>query len=243
MDAIGAHRAPATACRDRGRRPGLRAPPIADEPLGAIGDLGALSFHETKNVICGEGGALLVNDPSLSSAPRSCRRRAPTGSAFFRGQVDKYTWVDVGSSFVLGELAAAFLWAQIEQAREDHRPPAGDLGALPRGVRGRSRRPARSGGRWSRRTAGTTRTCTTCCCPTSARPRRVPRGARRRQRDRRLPLRAAALLAGRAQVRPADGELPVTDDTSARLLRLPLWVDMCDEQTDHVIGAVRRAVA
>ena len=77
----------------------------------------ALSFHETKNVISGEGGALLVNDASArASAPRSSARRAPTAAQFFRGEVDKYTWVDIGSSYLPSELIAAFLWAQLEEA-------------------------------------------------------------------------------------------------------------------------------
>lgn len=84
--------------------------------LGAIGDLGAFSFHETKNVISGEGGALLVNDPKLALRAEVIREKGTDRSRFFRGEVDKYTWQDVGSSFLPGELIAAFLWAQLEQA-------------------------------------------------------------------------------------------------------------------------------
>lgn len=84
--------------------------------LGSIGDLGAFSFHETKNVISGEGGALLVNDPELSLRAEIVREKGTDRSQFFRGEVDKYTWKDVGSSFLPGELVAAFLWAQLEQA-------------------------------------------------------------------------------------------------------------------------------
>ncbi len=84
-------------------------------PLGALGDLGCLSFHETKNVISGEGGALLVNAPGLMARAEIIREKGTNRSAFFRGQVDKYTWVDLGSSYLPGELVAAFLWAQLEQ--------------------------------------------------------------------------------------------------------------------------------
>jgi dTDP-4-amino-4,6-dideoxygalactose transaminase len=84
-------------------------------PLGAIGELGCLSFHETKNVISGEGGALLVNDPALGERAEIIREKGTNRSAFFRGQVDKYTWVDVGSSYLPGELIAAFLYAQLER--------------------------------------------------------------------------------------------------------------------------------
>lgn len=84
--------------------------------LGSIGDLGAYSFHETKNVISGEGGALLVNDPELALRAEIIREKGTDRGRFFRGQVDKYTWQDVGSSFLPGELIAAFLWAQLEEA-------------------------------------------------------------------------------------------------------------------------------
>ncbi|WP_447890196.1 dTDP-4-amino-4,6-dideoxygalactose transaminase [Pseudomonas hormoni] len=84
--------------------------------LGSIGDLGAFSFHETKNVISGEGGALLVNDPKLSLRAEMIREKGTDRSRFFRGETDKYTWQEVGSSFLPGELIAAFLWAQLEEA-------------------------------------------------------------------------------------------------------------------------------
>jgi len=85
-------------------------------PLGSIGHMGALSFHETKNIISGEGGALLVNDPRFAARAEIIREKGTNRSQFFRGQVDKYTWVDVGSSYLPGEIMAAFLWAQMEEA-------------------------------------------------------------------------------------------------------------------------------
>jgi dTDP-4-amino-4,6-dideoxygalactose transaminase len=84
--------------------------------LGSIGDLGAYSFHETKNVISGEGGALLVNDPVMALRAEIIREKGTDRSQFFRGEVDKYTWQEVGSSFLPGELIAAFLAAQFEEA-------------------------------------------------------------------------------------------------------------------------------
>jgi dTDP-4-amino-4,6-dideoxygalactose transaminase len=84
--------------------------------LGSIGDLGAYSFHETKNVISGEGGALLVNNPELGFRAEIIREKGTDRSRFFRGEVDKYTWQEAGSSFLPGELIAAFLWAQLEEA-------------------------------------------------------------------------------------------------------------------------------
>lgn len=84
-------------------------------PLGTLGGLGALSFHETKNIISGEGGALLVTDPALVERAEIIREKGTNRSRFFRGQVDKYTWVDIGSSFLPSELIAAFLWAQLQE--------------------------------------------------------------------------------------------------------------------------------
>lgn len=85
-------------------------------PLGSLGHMAALSFHETKNLISGEGGALLVNDPELAERAEIIREKGTNRSQFFRGQVDKYTWVDIGSSYLPSELIAAFLWAQMEEA-------------------------------------------------------------------------------------------------------------------------------
>ncbi len=84
--------------------------------LGTLGALGAVSFHETKNVIAGEGGALLVNDERLIERAEIVREKGTDRSRFFRGEVDKYTWVDIGSSFLPGEIIAAFLLAQMEDA-------------------------------------------------------------------------------------------------------------------------------
>ena len=108
-------RSPAPAAGHRGRCPG------AD---GALQGAGArklraartLSFHETKNIVSGEGGALLINDLELAERAEIIREKGTNRSQFFRGAVDKYTWVDIGSSYLPGELIAAFLWAQLEEA-------------------------------------------------------------------------------------------------------------------------------
>jgi dTDP-4-amino-4,6-dideoxygalactose transaminase len=85
-------------------------------PLGAIGDLGSFSFHETKNIMSGEGGCLLVNDPALRLRAEIVREKGTDRGRFFRGEVDKYTWQDIGSSLLPSDLTAAFLWAQLEHA-------------------------------------------------------------------------------------------------------------------------------
>jgi len=87
-----------------------------ERPLGSLGELGATSFHETKNLISGEGGALLVNDEGYAARAEVIREKGTDRSRFFRGEVDKYTWVDLGSSYAASELTAAFLWAQLEGA-------------------------------------------------------------------------------------------------------------------------------
>jgi dTDP-4-amino-4,6-dideoxygalactose transaminase len=84
--------------------------------LGSIGHLGCFSFHETKNIISGEGGALLINDSRFVSRAEIIREKGTNRSQFFRGEIDKYTWVDIGSSYLPGEIIAAFLWAQMEEA-------------------------------------------------------------------------------------------------------------------------------
>jgi dTDP-4-amino-4,6-dideoxygalactose transaminase len=87
-------------------------------PLGGIGHLGTFSFHETKNVHCGEGGALVVNAPELVERAEIIQEKGTNRTRFFRGEVDKYTWLDLGSSYLLSEVCAAFLWAQLEYADE-----------------------------------------------------------------------------------------------------------------------------
>lgn len=84
-------------------------------PLGSFGRLATLSFHETKNVTCGEGGALLLNDPALAARAEILREKGTDRSRFFRGEVDKYTWVDLGSSWLPSDLLAAYLVAQLEE--------------------------------------------------------------------------------------------------------------------------------
>jgi dTDP-4-amino-4,6-dideoxygalactose transaminase len=91
--------------------------------LGTFGSMASQSFHETKNFSCGEGGALLINDPLLAERAEIIREKGTNRSRFFRGQVDKYTWVDIGSSYLPSDILAAFLFAQFEQREkiQNHR--------------------------------------------------------------------------------------------------------------------------
>ena len=87
-------------------------------PLGTFGRLATQSFHETKNIICGEGGALVINDAAFEERAEILREKGTNRSRFFRGQVDKYTWVDIGSSYLPSDILAAFLWAQLERRHQ-----------------------------------------------------------------------------------------------------------------------------
>jgi dTDP-4-amino-4,6-dideoxygalactose transaminase len=86
-----------------------------DKPLGSLGQLASFSFHETKNVISGEGGMLVINDPHFAERAEIIREKGTDRSKFFRGEIDKYGWVDIGSSFLPSEITAAFLFAQLEK--------------------------------------------------------------------------------------------------------------------------------
>ena len=88
------------------------------KPLGTIGDFGCYSFHETKNYSMGEGGALVINNPAYNERAEILREKGTNRAKFFRGQIDKYTWVDYGSSYLPSDLNAAYLWAQLEKADE-----------------------------------------------------------------------------------------------------------------------------
>ena len=95
---------------------GLFGSDVHGRPLGSIGHLSTLSFHETKNISCGEGGALLLNDPAMVTRAEVLREKGTNRTLFFRGEVDRYTWVDLGSSYLLADPLAAVLVAQLEDA-------------------------------------------------------------------------------------------------------------------------------
>lgn len=204
-------------------------------PLGSLGQLGTLSFHETKNVIAGEGGALLVNDARFAPRAEILWEKGTDRSRFQRGEIDRYTWVDVGSSYLPGEVTAAFLYAQLEAADEitsarrriwdlyfDRcvaRLPSLQPPAIPPG------------------------------CAHNAHmfylllQRGIDRGAVLRLLNAAgvnavfhyVPLHSAP--AGRLYGR-AGSTMDVTNDCSARLIRLPLWLGMDAGTVDTVVAAL-----
>jgi dTDP-4-amino-4,6-dideoxygalactose transaminase len=209
--------------------------------LGSIGDLGAFSFHETKNVISGEGGALLVNDPTLAQRAEVIREKGTDRSRFFRGEVDKYTWQDIGSSFLPGELIAAFLWAQLEEAqnitlRRKHAWSRYHELCAPLEKAGKLRRPIIPGE-----------------CEHNAHMYYIvlEPGISRdfvlqqfKAHDigaifHYIPLHSAP--AGRKYGR-ASGNLIVTDDLSSRLVRLPLWIGLSEEQQEKTVEILTHAI-
>lgn len=210
-------------------------------PLGTIGDLGAFSFHETKNVISGEGGALLCRDAKFSEDAEIIREKGTNRSRFFRGQVDKYTWVDVGSSYLPGEITAAFLSAQLEQADEitNRRLAIWDQyheWAAAHEAAGRLRRPI------------VPEECTHnahmyyLLLPSLEARTQFIAGMRERGVQtvfHYIPLHSSP--AGEQLGRTA-GSLDVTNDISNRLVRLPLWLGL-EPQLEAVLDAADAAFA
>jgi len=209
--------------------------------LGSIGDLGAYSFHETKNVISGEGGALLVNDAKLALRAEIIREKGTDRSRFFRGEVDKYTWQEIGSSFLPGELIAAFLWAQLEEADQITQVRLANWQRYhellaPLESDGILRRPIVPDG-----------------CQHNAHMYYVliaPGIDRQRILDEFKRNEIAAVFhyvplhsspAGQRYGR-THGTLDVTNTQSERLIRLPLWVGLTATQQDRIVDLLTNAV-
>ncbi len=205
--------------------------------LGTIGQLAALSFHETKNLTAGECGALLVNDSSYAMRAEIIREKGTNRAAFFRGEVDKYTWVDAGSSYLPSELQAAFLYAQFESAQEITKDRLSIWHRYhellePLEKQGLIRRPIVPSN-----------------CGQNAHlyylltPSPDTRDALLFYLKQRgvaalfhyIPLHSAP--AGR-QFGRAEGELPITDNLSASLLRLPFWRGLEAEQVEYVVTCI-----
>ncbi|MHB9003853.1 MAG: dTDP-4-amino-4,6-dideoxygalactose transaminase [Coriobacteriia bacterium] len=203
--------------------------------LGTMGRLATQSFHETKNLSCGEGGALLVNDPSLVERAEIIREKGTDRTRFLRGQVDKYTWVDLGSSYVLSDGLGAVLCAQLE-AYED----------IQRRRRAIWERYASSLASWARE-VGAALPCVPDGCEQSYHMFYImlPTGA---DRDRLIQQLARRGILAVFHYVPLDSSpmgqrfgaapCPVTADVSRRLLRLPFFTGMTRSEQDDVIEAV-----
>jgi len=211
------------------------------KPLAAYGALSALSFHETKNVISGEGGALLINDPRFAERAEIIWEKGTNRSKFFRGQVDKYTWVDVGSSFLPSELIAAFLWPQLEDTISICKRRL-DIWADYHAAL----KPLRDAGRIQGPTIpeGCVHNAHMYYILAASAEEQHMILAQLKEQGigavfHYIPLHSspAGLRFGRAH-----GQLKVTDDIWSRLIRLPLWPDMQQEDIERVGAAVKGAL-
>ena len=214
---------------------------IAGKPLGSMGDLAALSFHETKNITSGEGGALLLNDPILFERAEIIWEKGTNRSKFFRGEVDKYTWVDIGSSYLPSELQAAFLLAQLESAEEitAQRMAAWHRyrqNLLPLEQAGKLRLPVIPDG--CRHNAH----MFYILLNSAEEQRKVLEGMNKRGVNAVFhyqPLHSAP--AGRKYGR-MHGKLKITDAVSIRLIRLPLFSTITVEQVDHICTVLEQLI-
>lgn len=210
------------------------------KPLGSFGAFGTLSFHETKNVISGEGGALLINDERYAERAEIIREKGTNRSQFFRGQVDKYTWVDCGSSYLPGEITAAFLAAQLDEAES---------------ITQRRLELWRRYNDWARpweETGLVRRPTVPAHCrhnahmfylllPDLAARTRFIEGLREHDIHavfHYIPLHSAP--AGKRYGRPS-GDLSVTADVSDRLVRMPFWLGI-EEHMDRVLESADRVL-
>jgi dTDP-4-amino-4,6-dideoxygalactose transaminase len=209
--------------------------------LGGIGALGAFSFHETKNIISGEGGCLFVNDTALVERAEILREKGTDRSRFYRGQVDKYTWQDVGSSFLPGELVAAFLWAQLEGAADITARRLAIWNSYHEALRplaepGLIKQPfippdcEHNGHMYYVVLANGIDRSTVLDSLSSSGINSV---------FHYVPLHSSP--AGRRFGRTA-GKLPVTEAISQQLIRLPLWVEMTESDVGRVVEALNDAI-
>ena len=206
-------------------------------PLGSFGAFATQSFHETKNVICGEGGALMINDEAFVERAEIIREKGTNRNRFFRGLIDKYTWVEPGSSYLPSDILAAFLWAQLEASARIQERRSAIWTGYHAGLRG-----------WAERTGATLPTVPPdrtqafhlfyMLLPTTedrdgliAHLRANEIGAVFHY----VPLHTSEY--GRT-LGYTDGQLPVTESASERLVRLPLFNDMREDEMQRVIEAV-----
>ncbi len=205
--------------------------------LGTIGALATLSFHETKNVTCGEGGALLINDPSLVERAEIIREKGTNRASFFRGQVNKYTWVDEGSSYLPSDMLAAFLLAQLESS---DRIQADRQRAWDHYADHLSEWARRQNVRLPGVPAGCEQPCHTFYMVMPALADREALIEHLRARGiasafHYLPLHLSDM--GR-RFGGTEGDCPVTEDLSDRLVRLPLYRELTGADLARIVTAV-----
>jgi dTDP-4-amino-4,6-dideoxygalactose transaminase len=205
--------------------------------LGSFGAMSAVSFHETKNLTCGEGGVLVVNDPKHVARAEIIREKGTNRSQFFRGQVDKYSWVDLGSSYLPSDMLAAFLLAQLENAQ--------DVAARRKAIWARY---AEALAQWAGANGVRLPIVPAHCEQTHHMFYLIMPSLERRQAFI-AHLRAKEISAvyhyvplhlsdmGR-RFGGAPGQLPVTEDMSDRLVRLPFFLELAGEKQERVIEAV-----
>lgn len=206
--------------------------------LGTFGCLATQSFHETKNVTCGEGGALLINDPQYVERAEILREKGTNRSRFFRGQVDKYTWVDLGSSFLPSDLLAAYLYAQLE-AREQ-------IQAMRRRVWDYY---AVHLAEWAAERGVQLPTVPACCeQPYHMFYLLLPSHAQRQALIAHLKAQGMLSVFHYLPLHLSDmgrrfggqeGDCPVTEDVSDRLLRLPFYNELSEAEQAEVVAAIQ----
>lgn len=206
-------------------------------PLGSFGSLATLSFHETKNFTCGEGGALLINQERYASRAEILRDKGTNRSQFFRGEIDKYTWVDIGSSHVVSELSAAFLLAQLEARKRIQEARRRTWAFYLERLEG-----------WAEeKGVGLPTVPAECASSYHLFYLLCPSESHRERLIQDLDVRGVATvfhyvplhlspMGRRLGYRP--GLLPVTEDTSPRLLRLPLYASLTEAQQEQVCTAL-----
>lgn len=211
------------------------------KPLGSLGDFGAYSFHETKNIIAGEGGALLVNNPDFTLRANVLREKGTDRSRLFRGEADKYTWEDIGSSYLPGELIAAFLLAQLEEAQEITRQRRliwDRYHALFESLdsKGVLRRPIIP------KDCDHNAHIYYVLLPTKEHQEKVLNAFKENNISSAfhyVPLHSSP--AGRHYGR-AHGSLAMTDYQSSRLVRLPLWIGLTEQQQQQIVDIISKEI-
>ena len=231
---------PARRGADRGQRPRALRHAGAGEPLGSFGAFASLSFHETKNFTCGEGGALLVNDPADVDRARVLYDKGTNRRAFFLGQVDKYSWVDTGSSFGLSDLLAATLFAQLEKRDQIQAKRRHVHETLPRRARA------------VRRRSGVTLPTVPDDCDPAYHLFYVLMPDKRTRDQVMETMRAEGInptfhyvplhssIGGR-RFAARETDCPVTTDVSDRLMRMPFFNDLTDGQMERIVESFGRA--